>query len=49
MIKQEMGTISWGGFKDGPLGYNPTQYVDYFGWLTKLKHSGTIKDYRTQF
>lgn len=29
--------------------YGPTQFYDYFGKLTKLQQTGTVKEYQSRF
>ncbi|KAK2979580.1 hypothetical protein RJ640_020072 [Escallonia rubra] len=50
LIKEEQGVISWPAFKEElHVRYGPTQFQDFFGDLTKLQQSGTVKEYQTQF
>ncbi|KAK3035596.1 hypothetical protein RJ639_033188 [Escallonia herrerae] len=50
LIKEEQGVISWPTFKEElHVRYGPTQFQDFFGDLTKLQQSGTVKEYQTQF
>uniref|UniRef100_A0A2N9HMQ3 Retrotransposon gag domain-containing protein n=1 Tax=Fagus sylvatica TaxID=28930 RepID=A0A2N9HMQ3_FAGSY len=50
LLQQETNNIPWNVFKFGLLArYGPTQFYDYFGELTKLQQSGTVKEYQTRF
>ncbi|KAA8548911.1 hypothetical protein F0562_000595 [Nyssa sinensis] len=50
LLKQEMGVISWETFKEGLHSrYGPTQFYDFFGELTKLQQTGSVREYQTQF
>lgn len=50
LLEEEEGPISWDILKVGlHARYGPTQYEDFFGDLTKLKQTGTIKEYQSQF
>jgi hypothetical protein len=50
LLKQESEVITWDVFKSGLLArYGLTQFYDYFGELTKLQQSGSVKDYQGQF
>ncbi|GMY20249.1 hypothetical protein FCV25MIE_15488 [Fagus crenata] len=50
LLQQETNNIPWNVFKSGILArYGPTQFYDYFGELTKLQQSGTVKEYQTRF
>ncbi|CAL5377841.1 unnamed protein product [Camellia sinensis] len=42
--------ISWEDFKQGLLNrYGPTQFQDFFGELTKLQQTGSVREYQAQF
>ncbi|KAK2992559.1 LOW QUALITY PROTEIN: hypothetical protein RJ640_010441 [Escallonia rubra] len=50
LIKEDQGTISWPTFKEKfHVRYGPTKFQDFFGDLTKLQQSSTVKEYQTQF
>jgi hypothetical protein len=50
LLQQETSNIPWNVLKFGLLArYGPTQFYDYFGELTKLQQSGTVKEYQTRF
>ncbi|KAA8529845.1 hypothetical protein F0562_034386 [Nyssa sinensis] len=45
-----MGVISWETFREGLHSkYGPTQFYDFFGKLTKLQQTGSVREYQTQF
>ena len=42
--------VTWDVFKAGLLArYGPTQFYDYFGELTKLQQTGSVRDYQSRF
>ncbi|XP_077236504.1 uncharacterized protein LOC143878006 [Tasmannia lanceolata] len=50
LLKQEKGAVSWKEFSEGLHSrYGPTQFLDFFGELTKLQQTGSVNDYQTQF
>ncbi|KAK2965060.1 hypothetical protein RJ639_029402 [Escallonia herrerae] len=52
LLKEKRGEhcITWQVFKDELFErFGPTRYQDFFGDLTKLQQSGTVKEYHTQF
>ena len=50
LLQQESDSINWTTFKAGLLArYGPTQFYDYFGELTKLQQTSTVKEYQSRF
>lgn len=48
--KQETPIISWEAFKECiQIRYGATEFLDFFGDLTKLQQTGTVKEYQVQF
>ncbi|GMY20312.1 hypothetical protein FCV25MIE_15551 [Fagus crenata] len=41
---------TWNNLKEGLLTrYGPTEFADFFGDLTKLKQTGSVREYQSQF
>ena len=50
LLQQENNVVTWDVFKAGLLArYGPTQFYDYFGELTKLQQTGSVRDYQSRF
>ncbi|XP_034198084.1 uncharacterized protein LOC117613593 [Prunus dulcis] len=50
LMKEETPITTWATFKQGLHDrYGPTQFQDFFGDLTKLQQTGSVRDYQTQF
>ncbi|XP_028055574.1 uncharacterized protein LOC114259749 [Camellia sinensis] len=50
LLKEETAIISWEDFKQGLLNrYGSTQFQDFFGELTKLQQTGSVREYQAQF
>ncbi|CAL5328511.1 unnamed protein product [Camellia sinensis] len=50
LLKEDTVIISWEDFKQGLLNrYGPTQFQDFFGELTKLQQTGSVREYQAQF
>ena len=50
LLKDEGEELTWTTLKEGLYTrYGPTEYVDFFGDLTKLKQTGTVREYQSQF
>lgn len=47
---EEEECVSWDTLKEGlHARYSPTHFVDFFGDLTKLVQTGTIREYQIKF
>nr|DAD27430.1 TPA_asm: hypothetical protein HUJ06_028898 [Nelumbo nucifera] len=50
LLKQEKGVLSWEILMEELRArYGPSQYDDPFGELTKLRQTGTVREYQSQF
>lgn len=50
LLQQDIEIITWASLKAGLMArYGPTQYHDYFGELTKLQQTGTVREYQSRF
>lgn len=50
LLKSEDEEITWNNLKEGLLTrYGPTEYANFFGYLTKLKQTGSVRQYQGQF
>lgn len=50
LTEDDESLVTWQAFKDQlHARYDPTQYHDSFGDLTKLQQAGSIREYQTQF
>jgi hypothetical protein len=50
LFKETEEAASWGNLKDSlHVRYGPTQFDDFFGDLTKLRQTGTVREYQGQY
>ncbi|KAA8525663.1 hypothetical protein F0562_007512 [Nyssa sinensis] len=50
LLKEEGEVITWAFLKEGlHARFGPTEFEDFFGDLTKLRQSSTMREYHTQF
>uniref|UniRef100_A0A2N9GM02 Integrase catalytic domain-containing protein n=1 Tax=Fagus sylvatica TaxID=28930 RepID=A0A2N9GM02_FAGSY len=50
LLKSEGEETTWNNLKEGLLTrYGPTEFADFFGDLTKLKQTGSVREYQSQF
>lgn len=50
LMKEEHTVVTWADFKEGLHNrYGPTQFQDFFGELSKLQQTSSVRDYQTQF
>jgi hypothetical protein len=50
LFKEAEENVSWETMKEGlHVWYGPTQFDDFFGYLTKLWQIGTMREYQRQY
>lgn len=50
LFKESEDQMTWEAMKEGLLvQYGPTQFDDFFGDLTKLRQTGSVREYQSQY